>query len=570
MDYISIKKIATNLGIDYYQIKSYIEYLNLEIKEIGKIPSISSKDLGIVFKLTKNYTTNQIAYMKLHEVQPFFDGMLLLDLRKKYNLNEKQFKSKCVNASLEFKYVYSDKECEKFDEFMNGKSNLNRAELRDLKYVNEGWIPLRDIFEDFGKKYDFSKNTGIEILNHLEIEIYKPSHQLSFINEKQKKQFEDFLKGFSSAKERKLFFQEKTIVNKYGENVENPSQLKSSRNKISEKLSNYSKTEKGRNKILNAQKLTNLNWTSERKNKINETKLHRYGTLNPNKSIYEYDNTLFDSSWELYYYIYQKEILNNNVQRGKTFEYFINDEKHIYECDFFVNNKNVEIKGNHLIDKNGNLSQMPTDEQNKCKQKCMKENNVQIISKQEIESIIKLVDEKYTKDYVPLFRLDLEFPYPTIKNKSDYDIIRYFHKSIYHARRNGELSPFEAWQNKNLVKKSALNRLKYIGTCKPFDVVQGFNIAKIAPKVSVFNPKLAEELIKKYLNDCDTIVDSFSGFSGRMVGAWRCGKKYIGYDINETHVEESNMIINYFDMKNCLVSQKDLLKIGRASCRERV
>ena len=224
---------------------------------------------------------------------------------------------------------------------------------------------------------------------------------------------------------------------------------------------------------------------------------------------------------------------------------------------FFVNNKNVEIKGNHLIDKNGNLSQMPTDEQNKCKQKCMKENNVQIISKQEIESIIKLVDEKYTKDYVPLFRLDLEFPYPTIKNKSDYDIIRYFHKSIYHARRNGELSPFEAWQNKNLVKKSALNRLKYIGTCKPFDVVQGFNIAKIAPKVSVFNPKLAEELIKKYLNDCDTIVDSFSGFSGRMVGAWRCGKKYIGYDINETHVEESNMIINYFDMKNCLVSQKD-------------
>lgn len=185
MDYISIKKIATNLGIDYYQIKSYIEYLNLEIKEIGKIPSISSKDSGIVFKLTKNYTTNQIAYMKLHDVQPFFDGMLLLDLRKKYNLNEKQFKSKCVNASLEFKYVYSDEECEKFDEYINKK--LNKAELRDEKYIKEGWIPLRNVFKKFGEKYDFSKNTGIEILNHLEIEIYKPSHQLSFINEKQKK-----------------------------------------------------------------------------------------------------------------------------------------------------------------------------------------------------------------------------------------------------------------------------------------------------------------------------------------------------------------------------------------------
>ena len=189
----------------------------------------------------------------------------------------------------------------------------------------------------------------------------------------------------------------------------------------------------------------------------------------------------------------------------------------------------------------------------------MEENNVQVVSKKEIESIIKIVDKKYTKDYVSLFRINLEFPYPSLRHKSDYDIIRYFHKSIYHAKRSGELSPFEAWQDKNLIKKTALNRLKYIKSCRPFDVVQGFNIAKIAPKVSVFNPKLAEELIKKYLNDYKTIIDCFSGFSGRMIGAWRNGKDYVGYDINKTHVEESNLIINYFNMKNCSVSEKNLL-----------
>ena len=559
MNTISLKKLSEQTKIDFYQLEKYIKYLNKEIIIENNVKKVNLDDLELINKFINSYSTNEISYIISHNIQPFFNGILMLTLRKKYNLNDKQFKTKIANIPLEYKYVYSDEECKMFDEFINKNSVKNKAELREMKYINEGWIPLRTILKDFGNKYNFSVNTGKSIIHLLNIDVYKPSNNLSFLNKEQKNKFEDFLKGFSSAKERRLFFQEQTILNKYGENVENPSQLKSSRIKISEKLSNYSKTENGRNKILNAQKLTNLNWNSERKNKINETKLQRYGTLNPNKAIYKYNNILFDSSWELYYYIYQKEILNNNIQRGKTFEYFINDEKHIYECDFFVNNKNVEIKGNHLIDENGNLSQMPTDEQNKCKQKCMEENNVQIISKKEMESIIKIVDEKYTKDYVSLFRIDLEFPYPTLRNKSDYDVIRYFHKSIYHAKRNEELSPFEAWQDKNLVKKSALNRLKYIGSCKPFDVVQGFNIAKIAPKVSVFNPKLAEELIKKYLNDCKTIIDSFSGFSGRMIGAWRCGKNYIGYDINKTHVEESNLIINYFDIKNCSISQKDLL-----------
>ncbi len=567
MNVISLKKLSEQTKIDFYQLEKYIKYLGKELVIENNVKKVNCDDLELIAKFINSYSTNEISYIISHNIPPFFNGTLMLSLRKKYNLNDKQFKTKIANIPLDYKYVYSDEECKLFNDFINKNSVKNRAELREMKYINEGWIPLRQIIDDFGNKYNFSVNTGKSMIRLLNIEVYKPSDNLSFLSEEQKNKFEDFLKAFSSAKERRLYFQEKTCQEKYG--VNNPSCSEEAKNKISEKVKE--------------------SCTDERQKKIEETKLKKYGKrsitdseksmksrIENNGSIvvnhkYEYDNLQFHSSWELYYYIYQKEILGNNISRGNIFEYEFDGKIHRYECDFIVNDKNVEIKGNQYLDENEELY-FPYTKQTKIdsiekqkqwnsKQKCMEENNVQIISKKEIDSIIKIVDEKYTKNYVPLFRIDFEFPYPTIKNKSDYDIIRYFHKSIYHARRNGELSPFEAWQNKNLVKKSALNRLKYIGTCKPFDVVQGFNIAKIAPKVSVFNPKLAEELIKKYLNDCNTIIDSFSGFSGRMVGAWRCGKKYIGYDINKTHVEESNMIINYFDMKNCSVSQKDLLNM---------
>lgn len=556
MDYISIKKLSVQHSVDFYQLKSYIEYLGIQIHNIEKVQSISIEDSELVSRFLQTYSRNEISYIISHQVQPFFEGTLLLDLRKKYNLNEKQFKTKCANANLEFKYIYSDSECQKFDDFMNKTSNLNRAELRDLKYVKEGWIPLRNVFAELGKKYEFCENTGTMILNYLNIEVYKPFHQLAFLKREQKNKLEDFLKKFNSSKERMLFFQEQTCMEKYG--VSNPSLTEDAKAKISEKVK--------------------ASCTDERQRKIEETKIKKYGSI----SIfhrYEYDSLYFHSSWELYYYIYQKEVLHNEITRGKVFEYTFNNRVHRYECDFTVNGENIEIKGNQFLDKDNDLFYPYKDYKNKkakimqevwnAKQKCMKENNVRVISEKEIELIIEIVNKKYTKDYISLFRIDLEFPYPSLRRKSDYDIIRYFHKSIYHARRKKELSPYEAWKDKNLIKKSALNRLKYIKSCKPSDILQGFNVAKIAPKVSVFNPKLAEDLIKKYLNKNEIILDPFSGFSGRMIGAWRSGKAYIGYDVNKIHVEESNSIISYFNIQNCSVQQKDLLDTPKEAFDEK-
>lgn len=400
MDYISVKKLSEKYKIDFYQFISYLEFLNIPIEIKNGIKTISNENIALIDKFISTYTTNQIAYIKSHNVQPFFNGTLLLDLRKKYDLNEKQFKSKCVNADLEFKYIYSDEECKIFDNFMNDKSNLNRAKLRDLKYIKEGWITLRNIIDEFSEKYDFCKNTAKSMLKKWNIEIYKPCHQLAFLSKENKNKFEEYLKSYRTSDERKLAFQTETCMKKYG--VENPSQSDNARNKISEKVKE--------------------SCTEERQKKIEETKLKKYGKRSitdseksmksriengtvVNKVIYKYNDLNFASSWELYYYIYQKEILHNDIKKGRTFNYNYDGKNHVYLCDFEVNRENIEIKGNQLLDENGNLKQMSNREWDICKQNCMEENNVKVVSKDEIKPIIKLVKDKFGIHYIEQFRV---------------------------------------------------------------------------------------------------------------------------------------------------------------------
>lgn len=291
---------------------------------------------------------------------------------------------------------------------------------------------------------------------------------------------------------------------------------------------------------------------------------------------YFYDNIWFDSSEEVYFYIYHKEILKDNIQKGKTFNYLFEGQKQAYHCDFLLGDKNIEIKGDQFI-KDGKLyfpyrNQKQIDwekEQRKWDEKfnCMKENNVKLIltNSEEMKNVRKAVDEKYTSDYVKLFNSKLEFPYLNVDlmDVSDLGLIHHFHKSIYSASRKEKLSPVEAWKNKSLIREIALNRLKYVGKCQPSDILQGFNVTLKAPKVSTFKPKLAEELIKKYIAKADMIIDPFSGFSGRMLGAFNCGIHYVGWDINEDHVKESNEIIDYQKISDmCDVKVQDLISFS--------
>ena len=281
---------------------------------------------------------------------------------------------------------------------------------------------------------------------------------------------------------------------------------------------------------------------------------------------YTYEGLNFDSKPELEYYIWLKDHnVNFEYQPNVKFEYSFNGGIHYYYPDFKVNGILQEIKGLQFFENKNPIGKMinpydrSQDDKYEAKHQCMLSNGIQIIT--DYTNIENYINETYTKDYCSLFRNDLEFPYINEKlvDKSDLGIIQHFHKSIYEAHRKNKPSPIEGWRNKDLIKKCALNRLKYVKRCKPSDILQGFNVAKIAPKISVFKPQLATDLIKKYLNEYTTIFDPFSGFSGRLIGAANCNKVYIGQDILDKHIQESQEIIKFKQYKNCYLTVQDIL-----------
>ena len=145
-------------------------------------------------------------------------------------------------------------------------------------------------------------------------------------------------------------------------------------------------------------------------------------------------------------------------------------------------------------------------------------------------------------------------------------IVNNFHKHIWQSKVGNNLSPVECWKNRDLLLRSIKNRVIYSSTLSSHSIAAGFNICKIAPKVSVFNPMLAKHIVKSYLQEYDNVFDPFSGFSGRMLGACSCGKSYIGQDINETHVKESNEIIKKFDLNATVIQQDVFNSTGEYDC----
>ena len=296
-----------------------------------------------------------------------------------------------------------------------------------------------------------------------------------------------------------------------------------------------------------------------------DTKMQRYGTLSLLRHFI-FDNEAFDSKPELAFWIYCKEH-NIDIHRNHTdfFVFTAQGKEHRYYPDFMIGSDFIEIKSDHFV-KDDSTWQNPFDHSQdkifEAKHQCALQNGVKIYYSADYQKYVDYVENKYSKDFLNLFNTQLPFPYlnPDLKEKTDLAIIQHFHKSIYEASKKGELSPLQAWQDKDIIKKVALNRLKYVKRCTPSDILQGLSVTRIAPKISVFKPNLAERLIKQYLNEFEEVVDPFSGFSGRLLGTVKCEKRYIGKDINEKHVKESNEIIRYKNCSDCVVTVEDLLQ----------
>ena len=79
------------------------------------------------------------------------------------------------------------------------------------------------------------------------------------------------------------------------------------------------------------------------------------------KSKYFYNNIFFDSAPELAYYIWLKD---NNISfeyhPNVSFKYEHGGRTYIYQPDFKVGNKLIEIKGDHFFKEDGTM-QNPYD-----------------------------------------------------------------------------------------------------------------------------------------------------------------------------------------------------------------
>ncbi len=205
--------------------------------------------------------------------------------------------------------------------------------------------------------------------------------------------------------------------------------------------------------------------------------------------------------------------------------------------------------------------------------------------------ILKLIDIDYRQYLLDIFNWcrEVEFPYPSysediVKNsynslvKSDvnkFNVRARFgekaildaHRSVWHANKQGFLSPYDAWQDDELLKKLIKNRVIYKGcNLDRSKVLYGLSAAYIAPRVSIFNPYLAKYLVSKYLNEFNIIFDPCSGYSGRMLGVCSLGKYYIGQDVNNITIDESDNLIDKLNL-DARVSCKDSLNdIGVYDC----
>lgn len=300
----------------------------------------------------------------------------------------------------------------------------------------------------------------------------------------------------------------------------------------------------------------------------------------------------------------EKKVAEMLKNRGIIFQsqYVIRQNNHTHAFDFGIFNEENKLVA--LVDTDGLFyhaylgdsdAKMQRDDYDFIRTYCIPEGvKFIVIFEKHIEegfrellSILKISYDEYIEDVFEWCR-SIEFPwyhYADWELKKSYEklvkyskfsygsriggrILRHFHRSILTSHRDGCISPYEGWMSDNILLKCIKNRFIYVNNLEPSRVLEGLNISKLAPKVSVFSPTRAKTIVTKYLNEFSSVFDPFSGFSGRMLGVCALGKKYIGQDINQQIVQESNQIIEFLGLeKQATVVQKDVLEsTGEYEC----
>lgn len=143
----------------------------------------------------------------------------------------------------------------------------------------------------------------------------------------------------------------------------------------------------------------------ERYKKIQQVFLDKYGTKYPvmlySHKKYAFDGELFDSSWELAFYVWLKDCSIDFKYHPCSFDYIGDDGKHHqYFPDFEVNGKIVEIKGDHFFNEKGEPFNKYTKKSWKRKYDFIKSLNGAILRFADMKPYIKYVHDYYGKDFL--------------------------------------------------------------------------------------------------------------------------------------------------------------------------
>ena len=337
-------------------------------------------------------------------------------------------------------------------------------------------------------------------------------------------------------------------------------------------------------------------WTKEMTEKSKQTSLEKYGYENWSSNPVNYEKTLKNRLIKNNGYLSkaEKKFAEMLKNRHIDFKYnYVLNKKH---WDFAIFNKGIldilieiDSEYNHGLMKDADGKHVRGEQDFKRFSKINDNIKFLVIDSKKINEGIKETINLIGIDYDNFIQkimdsCNIDFPYPNYSDKRmhedyerlckfdnlnatlTYSLITNFHKSIWHCHIKNKPSPYEAWYNKDLLKKCIENRFIYKSVLSSQNVLNGFNICKLAPKISLFNPNTAKYLIKKYLNNYQTIFDPFSGYSGRMLGCCALNKNYIGQDINNITIDEALKIKDFLNL-NAQLSCKNIFEsTGEYEC----
>lgn len=215
-------------------------------------------------------------------------------------------------------------------------------------------------------------------------------------------------------------------LEKYG--VENPmqSQVIKDRSKrtclakygVEHSFQSDNNIKKSRQTCMKRYGVSSATKADETKTKTKLTMLERYGVENSmqyhpsrikQQRKYVYQDISFDSLPEIALYIYLKDHnVDFEYQPEAAFWYSYNNKKHKYMPDFKIGDYFVEIKGDHMLNKETGTWVNPwnhsLDTLYESKHQCCLTNNVKIMYTEDYQQYLDYITSNYGRDYLKQFK----------------------------------------------------------------------------------------------------------------------------------------------------------------------